>query len=397
MKPPGLGLICASIQITILAVSIAAVLLGTGQAFGQQCPRGAIDVAGLTARMEATKEANVIFRAAAIAGQAVVPTLRKLSIPKMSSETVSGAAQASLAKLGDEATLAELESELDGNGFRYSVWAMNKLLIVNNPRSISTILAFLDAHPGPIMLGCATDACYDYVPQVFKAIADIVENAPIKTNGKYRGSRDDWVNWWKQGKPIPFSISGDFQDPYMQCLGRKVEWGFDMAIVDLGATGDQRAVPEIKKLGTMGYPYGYDTTMWKRRWRNWAMPTSLRSSFTNFRPTPFKQRSSRCKLLAAKKQCLHYWRQALIPLSPCSIRLCSNPCRRWCKILPCHPTQIQPPRIFTNGKRGGRKTKTLPGSSKCPRTSEIAVLFWIEIRSTSKMSSEQCPSPSKLP
>lgn len=81
MKPSGLGLICASIQITILAVSIAAVLLGTGQAFGQQCPRGPIDVAGLTARMEATKDPNVIFRSAAIAGQAVVPTLRKLSIP----------------------------------------------------------------------------------------------------------------------------------------------------------------------------------------------------------------------------------------------------------------------------------------------------------------------------
>ena len=256
MKPSGLGLIRASIQITILAVSIAAALLGTGQAFGQQCPRGPIDVAGLTARMEATKDPNVVFRSAAIAGQAVVPTLRKLSIPEMSSETVGGAAQASLAKLGDEGTLAELESELNGNGFRYSVWAINKLLIVNNPRSISMILGFLDAHPGPIMLGCATDACYDYVPQIFKAIADVVENAPIKTNGKYRGSREDWVNWWKQAKPIPFSISGDFQDPYMQCLGRKVEWGFDMAIVDLGAKGDQRAVPGIKKLGTMGYPYG---------------------------------------------------------------------------------------------------------------------------------------------
>jgi len=105
------------------------------------------------------------------------------------------------------------------------------------------------------MLGGATDACYDDVPQIFKAIADVVENAPIKTIGKYRGSREDWVNSWRQAKPIPFSISGDFQDPYMQCLGRRVEWDFDMAIVDLGATDDQRAVPGIKKLGTMGYPY----------------------------------------------------------------------------------------------------------------------------------------------
>jgi hypothetical protein len=85
-----------------------------------------------------------------------------------------------------------------------------------------------------------------------------VENAPIRTNGKFTGSREDWINWSKQQKPIPFSISGDFQDPYEQCLGRKVEWGFDMALVDLGATGGQRAVPAIKKIATMGYPYnGY--------------------------------------------------------------------------------------------------------------------------------------------
>jgi hypothetical protein len=120
------------------------------------------------------------------------------------------------------------------------------------------LLAYLAAHPGPIMLGCEVDGCYDDVPLIFKALADVVENAPIKSNGKYRGSREDWLDWGKHEKPIPFSISEDFQDPYEQCLGRKVEWGFDMALVDLGATGDQRAVPGIKKLGTMGYAYeGY--------------------------------------------------------------------------------------------------------------------------------------------
>jgi hypothetical protein len=28
-----------------------------------------------------------------------------------------------------------------------------------------------------------------------------------------------------------------------------------MALVDLAASGDQRAVPRIQKLGTMGYPF----------------------------------------------------------------------------------------------------------------------------------------------
>jgi len=205
--------------------------------------------------MESTKDPNVILRAAAIGGPALMPELRKLSIPETSSETVGGAAQVGLAKLGDE---AELHAELNGNGFRYSVWAINKLLLVNTPRSTLMILAYLAAHPGPITLGCETDACYDFVPLVFQSLADVVENAPIKFNGKYRGSLEDWLAWSKHEKPIPFSISADFQDPYEQCLGRKVEWGFDMALVDLGASGDQRAVPRIQKLGTMGYPYnGY--------------------------------------------------------------------------------------------------------------------------------------------
>jgi hypothetical protein len=238
------------------SVLVLASLFCTTEAFGQQCPQGPIDIAGLAARMEATKDPNVILRAAAIGGQALVPELRKLSIPEMPSETVAGAAQASLAKLGDEATYAELEIELNGRGRRYSVWAIDKLLIVNTPRSISMIIAFLDGNSGPITLGCEIDNCYDYVPVILKALADVVENAPIRTNGKFRGSREDWINWSKHEKAIPFSMSGDFQDPYKQCLGRKVEWGFDLALVDLGGTGDERAVPGIKKLGGLGYPYG---------------------------------------------------------------------------------------------------------------------------------------------
>ncbi|HEY2460085.1 MAG TPA: hypothetical protein VGI16_04725 [Candidatus Acidoferrum sp.] len=228
------------------------------QAVGQRCPRGPANIAELIAQMESTKDPNVILRAAAIGGPALMPELRKLAIPELAPDTVGGAAQASMAKLGDEATYAELSVELSGIGHRYSVWAIEKLLMVNTPRSISMILAYLDAHPAPITLGCEVDDCYDYVPLIFDTLADVVENAPIKIKGKYQRSREDWLAWSKHEKAIPFSISGDFQDPYEQCLGRKVEWGFDLALVDLGATGDQRAVPRIQKLGTMGYPYNGD-------------------------------------------------------------------------------------------------------------------------------------------
>lgn len=246
----------AAIKGAVFAVAI--VFFCVERASAQKCPRGPVNVAELTAQMESTKDPNVILRAAAIGGEALIPELRKLSIPETSWNTVGGAAQLSLAKLEDEVTYAELGDELNGHGFRYSAEALGKLSLVNTPRSIAMILAYLEAHPEPVTLGCETDACYNLVPLIYDSLADVVENAPIKFKGKYRGSREDWLAWSKREKPIPFSISGEFQDPYEQCLARKVEWGFDMALVDLGATGDQRAVPRIQKYGTMGYPYhGY--------------------------------------------------------------------------------------------------------------------------------------------
>jgi hypothetical protein len=131
----------------LAAMAMAIWLLCATHASAQKCPRGPIDIAALTAQMETTKDPNVILRAAAIAGQKVVPTLRKLAIPETSPETVGGTAQATLAKLGDEATYAELESELNRKDFLYTVWTIDKLLIVNTPRSISMIMAYLDAHP----------------------------------------------------------------------------------------------------------------------------------------------------------------------------------------------------------------------------------------------------------
>ena len=235
-----------------LACAVALALVCAIQASAQKCPHGQIDIVQLSSQIETTKDPLVILRASAIGGQALIPSLRRVSKPGMSSETVAGAAQASLAKLGDEVAFVELDAELKGK-IGQPLWAINKLLTVHNSRSISMIMAYLDAHPGPIMLGCEVDNCYNYVPEIYKSLADVVVNAPVQRKGKYKG---DWILWGKHEQPVPFTLSEEFQDPYEQCLARKVEWGFDMALVDLAATGDQRAIPKIKQFGTLGYPYG---------------------------------------------------------------------------------------------------------------------------------------------
>ena len=251
------------------AVSGAAMLVLCGAAvWAQKCPAGAADINELTAQLDSTKDPNVVLRAAAIGEQRLLPELRKLSLPRASAESVGGAAMASLAKLGDEAAYAQLDSELNANT---SVLALDKLLLVNTPRSVSMIMGYLAAHPGPITRGCELDACYDYVPIILKLIASKVENAPIQVRGKYRLDLDDWLAWPKREKPIVFSISSGLQERYEQCLARKVEWGFDMALIDLAATGDRNLVGPIQKLGSMGYPYegfigskGLPTFIWLR-------------------------------------------------------------------------------------------------------------------------------------
>jgi len=245
-----------------------ALLIAAFPAAAQQCPRGPIDIPSLTEQIYEAKDPNVVFRAAAIGGQALIPALRQIAKPGKSAETVAGAAQVSLAKLGDPHAMAELDEDLHVNGnadyARYVRFdaAIDKLLLVGNEWAISILMDFLVANRDrPLMIYSVTDAPeYDERYEMIKALGDIVVNAPLKGNGQYKGTLEDWVDWWTRdkAKPITLSVSSNFQDPYMQCLGRKVEWGFSMAILDLAGTGDPDVGPIVKTIAGMGYPYtGY--------------------------------------------------------------------------------------------------------------------------------------------
>jgi len=229
--------------------------------FGQHCPHGRIDLAKLAVGMEETKDPSVILRSAAIAGPAVISALRRISKPGMPLSTVPGAAQVSLAKLGDEKAMAELDEELNGKnmygGLRV---AIPKLLYVANGKSIAMLLKFLNAHPDPIILGYEVDNPYDLRRLLIVALADMVEYADDRAYGKHPRSTADWDNSWKndKDKPTPLSLTIDVQNSYLECLCRKIEWGFPMAMIDLAATGDPRVGPILLKLKTIGYPYeGY--------------------------------------------------------------------------------------------------------------------------------------------
>jgi hypothetical protein len=206
--------------------------------------------------MEETKDPNVILRSTAIAGPAVISVLRRISKPRMPLDTVPGAAQVSLAKLDDEKSIVELNEELNGkNTDRDPRLAIPKLLFVDNGKSIAILLKFLNAYPDPIIVGYEVDNPYDLRRLLIVALTDMVEYADDRAYGKHPRSTEEWEDSWKHGKatPIPLSLGIDSQNPYLECLCRKIEFGFPMAMIDLAATGDPRVVPILLKLQTIGY------------------------------------------------------------------------------------------------------------------------------------------------
>jgi hypothetical protein len=115
---------------------------------GQHCPHGRMDSAKLAAGMEQTSDPNVILRSAAVAGTAVIQALRRLSKLEMHLGTVAGAAQVSLAKLGDEQAMKELDQELNGKRtFGGPTTAISKLLFVANGKAIKLLTTYIAAHP----------------------------------------------------------------------------------------------------------------------------------------------------------------------------------------------------------------------------------------------------------
>ncbi len=89
-----------------------------------------------------------------------------------------------------------------------------------------------------------------------EGLSQQLQIGPIQPDGFFSVSLQDWVKWWDQnkGKPVVLSISGRLRDPYLQCLARKVEWGFPDAIFDMARTRDPQVLPVLRLLARFGNP-----------------------------------------------------------------------------------------------------------------------------------------------
>lgn len=249
---------------------LAAALLSPVPALCQSCPSGPVDVARLTAVVnKAAREfrlydpddsdtyshwvdEGIIYRAAAIAGEPLMPTLRRASRPGMAPDTIPGAAQVSLAKLGDHVAFSEIAMELElGNGAGYPG---TKLGMVGNREAVRTLLRYFFAHAADRnRYHNSGDYGSDDMDAVLVPLLKIVRNPPAPGVSTTGGAKE-WAAWWDQNRsnPLAFSFSSQIADPYTQCLARKIEWGFPDAILDLGTHGNRQALPAIRALAQMG-------------------------------------------------------------------------------------------------------------------------------------------------
>jgi HEAT repeat protein len=193
-----------------------------------------------------------VLRWTAVAGLSMAPTLRAMTRPGMNFNSFPGEAQISLAKLGDENALAELQQELNHNpdgGF-----ALEKLIHVNTDRAFSLLVAFLLVHASDNSLRREYGDYSDDVRwHILAGISAYASDTPDHVDLAH--PYDAWLKWWekKNGK-IALSISGQVKDPYLACLARKVEWGFPDAILDMGNSGRAEAIPILRILEQVGSP-----------------------------------------------------------------------------------------------------------------------------------------------
>jgi len=250
-------------------------ILSAAYASGQVCPPGRVDVAALAHGIsEAGRQfekyrpddpdnsgpsvdANMIYRSAAIGGKALIPALRRISRPGFSPEAVPGAAQVSLAKLGDSEALLQLRLELGGKVAKGPWWAPRKLSRVGNDAALALLMNYVKARAGdPSRIVVHSDYGEDPLLEVLAALShmELLLNPPSRSGNDAARLRS-WEKWWGdvRSKSNIYSVpSAEFQDERLQCLARKISWGFPKAILDLADSRDKRVIPLLTDLSFGG-------------------------------------------------------------------------------------------------------------------------------------------------
>jgi len=236
-------------------VSFFAIVLYQASAFAQACPQdNSYQPVPLEGLLHASTP-DMVLRYAAISGNDLAPSLIRLSKPGMAVDTIEGAAQVSLARLGEQSALKQLRDGL--NNPNTSFLAYPKLVRAGTDAAVADLMAYLRVHLHDDSLHHDFgDYTVDERSDIVDAISQQLQIGPMTHNGFFGGTLQQWLDWWDQNKakPVTLSISGYLHGPHLKCLARKVEWGFPDAIFDLAQTRDPQVIPILTILAKWSNP-----------------------------------------------------------------------------------------------------------------------------------------------
>jgi hypothetical protein len=266
--------IYAWLQITTVAVSISSVC--AVPALAQTCEeRNPSHAVALLLRLQSYCENYDVpytfdlYGLASVAGDEAIPALRKIAAWPTETGTSSycqrwvNAARIALAKLGDGKYRNVLDQAVQDPKNRFP--PLGELGIVGDDRALRTVIEYLVAHAiDPAMYHDFGDYGSDTREGLLQEIDTIRyrRRVPGLPTANYAAEGvAQWNEYLERHRDVPltFPVYPNVSDPYLECLVRKVEWGYPDAILAIAAFGGESALPILRQFPRppAGNPMGF--------------------------------------------------------------------------------------------------------------------------------------------
>jgi hypothetical protein len=186
-----------------------------------------------------------LYQLAAVADKEAIPALRKLAEWSTAkgpgarcSQWVTGA-RIALAKMGDEGYRAKLNRD--------------EASFIGDDRALTELIEYLIEHAkDPGMYHNFGDYRVDARNGLLSEI-DTIRRKRIVPDLPLADYSDAGIAQWKtylekhKGRQMTFAAYGDVADPYLQCLARRVDWGYPDGILAIATEGGPKALPILKQ------------------------------------------------------------------------------------------------------------------------------------------------------
>lgn len=193
-----------------------------------------------------------VYALASIGDKQAIPALHKLADWPTDKDggavcqAWARAARLALAKLGTDDYRVRLQ--------------MQDIALIGDDRSLTELIEFLIAHAkDPTMYQWYGDYGVDMRDAILSDI-DTIRRRRLVPDLPVADYSDAGIAQWKaylekhKGRPMTFPAYAEATDPYLQCLARRVDWGYPDAILAIAAKGGDSARQLLQHFPNSGKP-----------------------------------------------------------------------------------------------------------------------------------------------